>query len=182
MRVLLSILIVSLFLTACDTVMDEPFISNTDVPDAEGFFTLNSGNFTLKYKVVSSTTLNCKLSAVCSGWLAVGYDNSSRMKDANFIIGYVNNGTAFIRDDFGVSSVSHEADSSLGGSSNVTLISGSENADRTNLEFSIPLNSGDSYDRALSMGNTYSVIFACSDVDDFDAMHESFATGSIKIR
>ncbi len=182
MKAILFSLIIVFCLFACDSVSDEPFTPNSEIPDAEGFYTISSGDFLLKYKAVSSNTLHCKLSTACSGWVAVGFDNSSRMKDANFIIGYVSNNNTFIRDDFGVSSVSHEADTALGGNSNVTLIAGSESANRTNLEFSIPLNSGDAYDRPMGMGSTYNIIFACSDTDEFDAMHDRYATGSIRIR
>ena len=39
-------------------------------------------------------TLHGKMSAKTKGWVAVGFNPSSKMKDANYILGYVKDGTA----------------------------------------------------------------------------------------
>lgn len=182
MKYMLLIFSLLLLLTACDTVWDEPFVPDTDIPDSEGFYQVQSGNFTLKYKRGTADDLICRLSGTGTGWLAVGFDPSSQMRDANFIIGYVSGANAFIRDDFGVDNTTHEADTAIGGTSDVTLISSSEAQGTTTLEFSIPLNSGDTKDKVLSVGSTYNVIFATGSDDDYDSYHTGIASGSIKIR
>lgn len=182
MKTLLILVLAALALMSCDTVWDEPFVPMDELPDAEGYYQSIAGDFVLKYKVISTNLLSCRLSANGTGWIAVGFDPSAQMRDANFIIGYVNGIYGYIRDDFGTGSSSHDSDINLGGSSDVLLTSSSESAGRTMLEFEIPLNSGDSKDKILSSGATYNVIFAAGSDDDFESMHNRFATGSIRIR
>jgi hypothetical protein len=114
-----------------------------------------------------------RVRAPTDGWVAVGFDPTNRMENANIIIGYVSNDTAYIRDDFGTGFTSHAADTSaaLGGNSNVTDISGTETGGVTEITFTIPLNSGDSRDRVLVVGQVYSVILAYGTDDSFDAPH-----------
>jgi len=135
-----------------------------------GFVSVTAAGITLEYKVDGSD-IHCILNANTSGWIAVGFDPSSMMKDANLIIGYVAGGTGFIRDDWGVSNTGHTSDLNLGGIDNVVFISASEVGGSTELEFKIPLDSGDDFDRILEVGQTYSVILAKGDNDDFDSYH-----------
>jgi len=162
------LLIIILF--GCNTIEDEVLASDVNPPDSTGFAAVSSVGITLKYKI-DEDELHCILSANTSGWIAVGFDPSSMMKDANFIIGYTANGTGFIRDDWGVSNTTHTSDLLLGGSDDVSLISASESNGITELEFKIPLDSGDQYDTILSPDQTYQIILANGDEDDFESYH-----------
>lgn len=108
--------------------------------------------------------------AAVRGWVAVGFDPSSRMKDANFLIGYVKDGQAFARDDFGVSATRHAADITLGGQDNIISFSGTEVDGYTTVTFVIPRDSGDSKDHPLSAGQ-HTVILGASGGDSFTSMH-----------
>lgn len=181
-NIILLLLVAIVLLSACDTVWDETFVPPSELPDEEGFYTTAVGDFVLKYKVMESQQLLCRLSANSDGWVAIGFAPSAQMKDANFITGYHAGIYGYIRDDFGVDNTSHAADVSLGGSSDVTLLSSSNSEGRTTLEFELPLASGDEYDRTMTVGSTYPVIFASGSADDFDSYHNRYATGSIKPR
>ncbi len=139
--------------------------------------------FTLNWATVPGDLLSVKLSAPTTGWLSVGFDPSQAMLDANIIIGYVESSTAVLRDDFGWQMTSHRADTLLGGTHDLTVDGGSEAAGETEIQFTIPLNSGDSYDRELMIGNTYTVIFARSanGEDNFTAPHSVTASAQIEI-
>jgi hypothetical protein len=130
---------------------------------------------------VDNQDLEVIVSAPTSGWIAVGFDPSSMMRDANFIMCAVVSGDAVVRDDFGVSSTSHSPDTSLGGVDNVTIIDGSENSGRTEVRFSIPLDSGDEYDRALVPGNEYTVLLAYATDDSFSIGHSYRASATITL-
>lgn len=170
----------TLGIISCSKVSEETLGPGDPIVDEQGFSVANTNGFTLKYKI-DGADLHCKLSSETSGWVAVGFNPSSMMKDANFIIGYVNSNTAYIRDDFGVSNTEHDADTAIGGTSNVTLISGSESNGITLLEFKIPLNSGDSKDRPLSNNQTYPIIFAKGSADDFTSYHTGSAISTITL-
>ena len=126
--------------------------------------------------------LYAMVTAPTTGWVSAGFDPTNQMADANIIIGYVeSNGTINIRDDFGDSPYSHSSDISLGGTDDVTNISGSEEYGITELNFTIPLSSGDNYDRILEEGNTYSVILAYGVSDDFESLHTVRTTVNIEL-
>lgn len=178
--ILITIAFIVIFsLSSCSKVSEETLGPGTTIDD-QGFSVVNTNGFSLKYKV-DGADLHCKLSTSTSGWVAVGFNPSSMMKDANLIIGYVSNNTANIRDDFGVSNTEHSADISIGGTSNVTLISGSESNGTTLLEFKIPLNSGDPKDRALALNQSYPIIFAKGSSDDYTSLHTGVAFSSITL-
>lgn len=116
--------------------------------------------------------------APTTGWVAVGFNPTNQMADANIIIGYVDDdGEVYIRDDFGTSSGSHAADEGLGGTDDVDDEFGKEENGMTTIHFKIPLDSGDQYDQALTLGMQYPVILAYGSADNFTAIH-SVATGT----
>jgi len=139
---------------------------------ADGYKTAAKGDMRIEWKI-DGANLRVRLSARTKGWVGVGFDPSTAMKDANFIIGYVKDGQAFIRDDFGAGMFSHKADTDLGGKDNVTEKSGTEKDGVTSLAFTIPLDSGDATDRPLAAGKSAKVLLACGndDADDFTTKH-----------
>ena len=118
-----------------------------------------------------------------TGWVAVGFNPSQQMRDANIIIAYVTASNTMIRDDWGTSTTSHASDVSLGGSSDVTLINGMEEGNFTTIHFTIPLDSGDQYDQPLSVGQTYPIILARgpNGVDNFTAGHTAAGYAEITL-
>lgn len=182
MKVIFIILVSALLLYSCNTVRDEDFDINDLDPDDEGFYRVQSGNFLLRYKTVAGEDLECILRGNTTGWLSVGFNPSNMMRDANFIIGYVEDGVGYIEDHFGTGNVSHEADVDLGGTDDVTLIDASQEGGVTTLHFRIPLDSGDPYDTVLEIGSTYPVIFASGNQNDFVSYHAEIAQAVILIR
>jgi hypothetical protein len=112
------------------------------------------------------------LSAPTKGWIAVGFEPSRMMKDADILIGYVKDGETFMEDHYGSGNTKHQADLDLGGTNDITIIGGSELNDITMLNFSIPLHSLDSNDRILEKGEEYKLIFAYGKRDDFKSYHK----------
>jgi len=139
--------------------------------------------FTLRWATQSGDILAVELTGPTTGWVAVGFDPVAQMSEANLIIGYVESGTAYLRDDYGVAPTSHAPDTALGGTDNVTINGGDETGGETTIEFSIPLDSGDSYDKALAPGNSYPVILARGPdgADDFSTYHEFVTSTNIEI-
>jgi len=112
-------------------------------------------------------------SAPTTGWIAIGFDPSAAMKDANIIIGYVEDGSLYISDHWGDGHTSHKADTELGGTDDVTAIEGSEEDGATVMSFSIPLESADSFDKVLADGMEIKVIIAYGPdgADNFSGYH-----------
>ena len=131
-----------------------------------------SHSFDFQWKV-EGEDLHIQISAPTTGWISVGFDPSNKMADANILIGYVENGTAQLRDDYGVGAVKHGPDTGEGGSENFSNLEGSETDGVTVLRFTIPLDSGDTYDKKLSAGGKHKVIYAYgpNGKDDYGSYH-----------
>jgi hypothetical protein len=137
--------------------------------------------FTIAW-LANDSTLSVELTAGTAGWVAVGFDPGFIMQDANIVIGYVADGTATVRDDWGTGPTSHEDDTVLGGTYDVSEPGGQESGGSTTITFTIPLDSGDGYDRVIERGSTVPVILARGSQDDFDVQHDFAATTTIDIQ
>lgn len=175
-----------MFVMACIALV--PAFSGGDGEDEgasvevlEGFQSVTQSGVNFQWQV-DGDSLNVQVSAKTTGWVAVGFDPSNMMQDANIIIGYVSDGEAFVRDDYGVGKVKHGADADNGGTDDVANVSGTEEDGVTTLRFTIPLDSGDSTDRPLTEGNKYKVIVAHGPdgKDDFGSYHAN-TRGSTEI-
>jgi len=138
--------------------------------DDAGYWVITSANITLRWRV-NGQNLDVILSAPTSGWVAVGFDPTSMMRDANFVLTEVNDGVAVARDDYGTGLTSHASDVSLGGTDNVTNLTGTETGGTTEVSFTIPLDSGDEFDRPLEPGAAYRVLLAYSVSSDLSVKH-----------
>lgn len=132
---------------------------------------VDEGNFHLEW-MADGSSLNIVVSAPTEGWVAVGFDPTNKMKDANILIGYVESGKAVVEDHYGNTQFSHRSDLDFGGSRDVSEVSGQESSGTTELSFTIPLNSGDQYDRPLVVGETHKVILAYGKRDNLSSKHK----------
>lgn len=129
------------------------------VPVLDGFKSADAAGVNLQWQV-DGDMLHVQVAAMTTGWVAVGFDPSSRMADANIIIGYVANGELTISDDYGVGPTRHAPDTANGGTMDVTNATGEERDGGTLIRFTIPLDSGDAWDRPLVPGESYRIILA----------------------
>jgi hypothetical protein len=177
---LLVIILVFIFFssTACNTKEDE----NGNGNNSDTLRTITESGITLQWKP-ESTQLYVKVIAPTTGWVSVGFDPTQGMKDANIIIGFIRNDTVYVRDHYGSGPTSHASDISAGGTDDVFEITGNETQDNTEISFKIPLDSGDSKDRPLIVGNSYNVIlaFGHNGADNFDSYHKTRVVVNIEI-
>ncbi len=127
---------------------------------------------------VNGPNLDIKIRAKTTGWVAVGFNPSNRMQDANIIIGYVTKDEVVISDDFGFRETGHRKDKN----NNITNQTGSEIAGVTTLEFTIPLNSGDPEDSVIQPDADTKIIFAYgAGRDNLRSRHKYRATKTINL-
>lgn len=131
--------------------------------------------------VVEGENLHIILSAPTEGWVAVGFNPSKVMKDADFKLAFVSNGNTVMEDHFGTGLFGHKSDTTIGGSSDFQLISGRENGGSTTVEFKIPLNSTDQYDQVLQAGAEVKVLLAYGSNDDLSRKHKERTSITIKL-
>ena len=107
-----------------------------------------------------------------TGWVAIGFEPTSKMKDADMVFGWVQEGNAVVIDAYSTGTYGpHPPDEKLGGSNDIIEYAGKEENGYTVIEFKRKLNTGDQYDKAFSPGQRISFIFAMADADDFTTKH-----------
>jgi hypothetical protein len=141
------------------------------VLNAAGFQEVRAANGMVLQWKVEGERLHVIVSGRTEGWVAVGFNPSDKMKDANFILGYVADGQVVLEDHYGTRKGRHEEDTELDGAADVELIGGFERNGVTQVEFTIPLDSGDEADRALVPGERYPLLLAYGKADDFGKGH-----------
>jgi hypothetical protein len=129
------------------------------------------------------TYLYLALQARTLGWLSIGFDPDRTHVGADIIIGAVSNGTVTILDSYGTSErgTFHTPDENLGGTYSILSSGGSQQSGVTILEFQIPLDSGDKYDKVLKAGTVVPVILAVGTTRDLTSMHTFASFGEITL-
>jgi len=121
---------------------------------------------------IDGERLHVRLKAATTGWVGIGFNPVKKMKDANFILGMVDQGKVLVTDDFGTGSFKHKQDTSLGGKNDMLDVNGREANGVTEIGFSIPFDSGDSKDTILSPeGDTIILLAHGAGQDSFSDIH-----------
>jgi hypothetical protein len=131
-------------------------------PTTSGY---SGGNLEIYWKN-DAEFLYMALKGNTSGWLSVGFEPEEWMKNADMIIGLVENGKAIVLDEFSTGNYGpHVSDTQLGGSDDIPEYSGKEQNGQTIIEFKRKLNTGDKFDKAFVSGQKVPIIWAIADAD-----------------
>lgn len=158
------------------------WVADGVVSDGEYAHEQSVGDFALSW-VNDAEHLYVAMSAPGTGWLSIGIDPENRMAGANFVIGAVTSGGVIMWDAYGLAPVgpNHPADTDVGGTDDILTAGGTEQDGTTIIEFQIPLDSGDEYDKPLASGSAYDVLIATGVSDEFSARHNFRAATEIVI-
>ncbi len=122
---------------------------------------------------MTDTELWMGISAQTNGWVAIGFDPTDRMKDADMVFGWVDgSGNLSIFDAYatGVNGP-HPVDTDQGGTDDITEAAGTESLGWTTLEFRRDLSTGDTWDNDIPTSGTIPLIWAVGSSDDFNSQH-----------
>jgi hypothetical protein len=108
--------------------------------------------------------------------VAIGFNPSTGMKDAKFVLGYVKDGKTTISDEFGTGEIKHEPVEKLGGKTDVTLIGGKAEGGVTTLEFTIPLVAKDTKGGRIDPAGDTTVLLAYGLDGDTSKLRHKFRT------
>ena len=127
-------------------------------------------------------TYRFTVSAPTTGWVAVGFGGGPAMQDAAIVIGYEgDDGEAAVRDDHGTSPVTHEPDTELGGTDDVSEVRAEQKEGVTEISFVVPQEPADDLDPELSAGMTLRLIVAYGDDDGFTGMHSAAHSSEVTL-
>jgi len=181
-RIIAVVVIISAgFITAGAVFFHDPAPVTAASVAGDGYRKVSSGGVDFEWKV-DGKHLRVKLRAKTKGWVAAGFNPKTKMKGADFIIGYVKNGRAVIHDEYGNGFFSHRPDTELGGKDNIAEAAGSEKGGVTGLSFKIPLNSGDKHDAVLKPGQSLKLLLAHGSDNADNVTSKHAARGSVTIK
>lgn len=121
---------------------------------------------------VDGEKIHFQLAAKTTGWVAIGFDPEKVMQGANIIIGAVKKGKVRIEDHYANRKRNHTSDEKLGGKNHVMDPRGKESDGVTTISFSLPLNSGEKWDKPIEPGQKSRIMIAFgADRDSFRAGH-----------
>ncbi|UCE12318.1 MAG: hypothetical protein JSV04_08955 [Candidatus Heimdallarchaeota archaeon] len=160
-----------------------PIIDGTISEDEYSSSTSFASGDYLFYWQIEGDTIYIGLIGKTEGWVAIGFEPTIAMKDADMIFGWVeSNGTVITIDAFSTGNYGpHPADRDLGGSSDIASFDGSESSGSTTIEFSRLLTTGDQYDNTIPSTGTYNIIWAIGPGDDFGVKHTNRGSGIIDL-
>jgi hypothetical protein len=112
------------------------------------------------------------LAGSTTGWMAVGFEPSEWMKDADIVLGSVEGGKAVVRDEYSTGNYGpHVEDTVLGGKDDILESGGASDGTHTVIEFKRRLDTGDRFDKVLPPGGRVSIIWAMADETDPGTKH-----------
>jgi hypothetical protein len=133
---------------------------------------LGSDDFEL-YWQIANDSISIGMRAKTDGWVALGIDPTSVMKDADMFVGWVEpDGTVRLLDCFATGKTGpHPADTELGGTYDLDAYNGSYDGDWTAFEFTRKLKTDDKYDNEINEEGDTKVIWAYGGTDNNDVKH-----------
>lgn len=119
--------------------------------------------------------------AKTDGWVSLGIQPGSRMRDADMIFGFVQDSGTTVYDLFSTGDFGpHPPDTDLGGTYDVIESGGGEEGEYTTIEFKRLLNTGDEYDNELFNG-VNKIIWAYGSADEMSLQHTARGYGEIDL-
>jgi hypothetical protein len=116
-----------------------------------------------------------------SGWVALGIQPGLMMKNADIVLGYVNDGKTNISDQYSTGNFGpHQPDTELGGNNDILDFGGQEVGGYTTIEFKRALDTGDQYDHPLLKG-VNKIIWAYGSDDQSKIKHVSRGYGELDL-
>jgi hypothetical protein len=136
------------------------------------------GNYTLYWRS-DTQYIYAGIKAKTSGWVALGIQPRSRMKDADMVFGFVSNGETTVFDLFSTGDFGpHPPDMDLGGTNDIADSGGKEENGNTVIEFKRALDTGDVYDNSLTNG-VNKIIWSYGSTDEFTQQHSTRGYGEL---
>lgn len=148
----------------------ENWIADGIIQEGEYLVSLTTTTFDLSYSL-DGQYVYFAMKAKTGGWLALGIEPTSGMKNADMILGMVKDGEVTISDQYSSGMYGpHTADTELGGTDDILEYGGKEENGETVIEFKRQLVTGDEWDNDIDT-NTNSFIVAYGSADDFGRKH-----------
>jgi hypothetical protein len=142
---------------------------------------LGDGHFDLYWKFLDNDTIQMAIEAKASGMVAVGFEPTVRMKDADMVIGFRQSSGDFdLHDAWSIGETGpHPDDADEGGSFDLLEYTVKESGGVTTAEFTRLLSTGDDLDNDIPREGKMTLIWATSNTDEFETYHTRRGTATV---
>jgi outer membrane protein assembly factor BamB len=132
---------------------------------------LSGGNLVVHWSN-DDETLQMGLEGRAEGFVAIGFEPTQGMRDADMIMGWVSRGKATVLDLYSTGIYGpHPPDEELGGTDDILDYGGAEAGGWTVIEFERKMDTGDRFDKPFRPGETVNIIWSISSTDSLDIRH-----------
>ena len=116
------------------------------------------------------------------GWIAVGFEPTDWMKDADIVLGYVQDGNVTVQDQYSTGNYGpHVPDVELGGTNDILEHGGLAENGYTVIEFKRKMDTGDRFDKAFVPGQAIPLIWGFSDSGSPEVRHVADGKGVMNL-
>ena len=121
------------------------------------------------------------IKAKTTGWVAVGFDPETKMKNADIVMGYVKDGRLLTADMFSTGEFGpHPPDTEQGGTDDIIQSAGKLENGYTTIEFKRKLDTGDKFDKPLHKGIN-KIMWASGSDPQFTIKHMARGYGELDL-
>ncbi len=165
---------INIFLVSCtEKEPQKPLESKNASLGEDGYtYKITVGKMQFSWKILDKN-ISVQLKGETSGWIGIGFNPTEGMKDANFIMGYVKDGTATLSSQYGISKMLHKGSTDIGGKDYILNPSGSFKDKVTEIKFEYPLSTGDKLDRPIKVNEDTTVLLAYGSTTMLSHQHMS---------
>lgn len=151
---------------------------------------ISDGEYTTKKMIgeievftkVEGDSVMVAMKAPTTGWISLGIDPEDKMKGADIWMCYVKDGKAAVVDMYSTGPMGpHPADDQQGGKLDITMISGTLQNGTTVVEFKRKLDTGDSKDKPLKIGEN-KVMWGIGDSNEISKKHSRRGYGTLELK
>jgi hypothetical protein len=171
------------------TILDKGDSGETCPPTLDGIIDADEYDFKAKFAGgdfgfhwrIAEDTIFLAMEVKTEGWVAIGFEPSDRMKDADMIIGWVTgSGEVNVIDAYstGVNGP-HPPDTDIGGTRDILCYGGKEIGGTTIIELKRLLSTGDDRDKNIPATGELDIIWAFGQNDNFDSEHTRRGYGTL---
>jgi len=116
------------------------------------------------------------------GYVAIGFEPTQEMKDADMVMGWVSGDNVTVLDLFSTGNYGpHPPDEELGGRNDILEFGGSESNNVTLIEFKRMMDTGDQFDKSFKPGQTVNIIWSMSSSDSLAVRHRERGEAMISL-
>jgi hypothetical protein len=145
-------------------------------------FAFDNNNF-IVYAEILKDIVYFGIESTASGWVAIGFDPTSAMKDADMIFGVVSDNEVKAFDTYSTGIFGpHPDDTSLNGTYDILSFAGKKNSNKIVFEFSRKTDTKDSKDKIILKGKEIKLLWAYSDSIDIKSKHKKRGSETIIIK